>query len=217
MSDFRIKTCVLGPVSTNCYLMYHEQSKKAVIVDPADHGSRIVSKCRELGLQPEAILLTHGHFDHIMAADAVRKEFGCKLYASKAEEMMLLHPGKNMSVGMGGQQISLRADVQIQEGDVLELAGFSWKVLATPGHTPGSVCYYCREEDVLISGDTLFAESLGRTDFPGGSTADIIRSISEKLLTLPDDTMVYPGHGDPTTVAHEKKYNPVAVYVRKNR
>ncbi len=217
MSNFRIKTCVLGPVSTNCYLIYHEQTKKALIVDPADYASRIISKCRELSLQPEAVLLTHGHFDHIMAAEEVRKEFSCKLYASRDEEQLLLDPGRNMSVQMGNRQLSIRADQWLVDGDVLELGGFTWKVIATPGHTPGSVCYYCEQEDVLISGDTLFAESLGRTDFPGGSTAAIIRSISEKLLTLPEDTMVYPGHGDPTTISHEKKYNPVAVYLRKNR
>ena len=130
---------------------------------------------------------------------------------------MLLHPDKNMSVNMGNHQASLRADVWLQDGDELELAGFHWNVIATPGHTPGSVCYYCAEEEVLISGDTLFAESLGRTDFPGGSTADIIRSISEKLLTLPDDTNVFPGHESQTTIGHEKKYNPVALYLKRNR
>lgn len=217
MSDFRIKTCVLGPVSTNCYVIYHEQTKEALIVDPADHASRILDKCRELNVKPTAILLTHGHFDHIMAVKEVKEAFSCKLYAGREEEQMLLDPGKNMTAQMGGRQVSIRPDELVGDGDVLNLAGFSWKVLETPGHTPGCVCYYCAEEDVLISGDTLFAESLGRTDFPGGSISAIIRSISEKLFALPDDTMVYPGHGEPTTIGHEKKYNPVAMYVRRNR
>lgn len=217
MSDFRIKTYVLGPVSTNCYVIYNDQTKEAVIVDPADHASRILDKCRELNVKPTAILLTHGHFDHIMAAKEVRAAFGCKLYAGRKEERMLLDPGVNMTINMGVEQISIRPDVLVDEGDELQLAGYTWKVLETPGHTPGCVCYYCAEEDVLISGDTLFAESLGRTDFPGGSTSAIIKSISEKLFALPDDTMVYPGHGEPTTIGHEKKYNPVAMYVRRNR
>ena len=217
MSDFRIKTCVLGPVSTNCYVICNEKTKEAVIVDPADHASRILDKCCELNVKPEAILLTHGHFDHIMAAKEVKEAFGCKIFAGRAEEKMLLDPGMNMSVNMGIRQISIHPDVLVDEGDELLLAGYTWKVLETPGHTPGCVCYYCAEEEVLISGDTLFAESLGRTDFPGGSTSAIIKSISEKLFALPDDTMVYPGHGEPTTIGHEKKYNPVAMYVRRNR
>lgn len=216
MSDFRIKTFVLGSVSTNCYVIYHEQTKAALIVDPADHAARILDKCRELEVKPEGILLTHGHFDHILAAEEVKKAYDCKIYAGRQEEEMLLDPAKNMTVRMA-RQVSIRPDVLLSDGDELKLAGFTWKVLETPGHTPGCVCYYCAEEEVLISGDTLFAESLGRTDFPGGSTQAIIRSISEKLFALPDETMVYPGHGEPTSIGHEKIYNPVAVYVRKNR
>lgn len=216
MSDFRIKTLVLGSVSTNCYIIYDEQTKKALIVDPADHAGRILDKCRELGVKPEGVLLTHGHFDHILAAKEVKKAYDCKLYAGRQEEEMLLDPAKNMTVQMG-RQVSIRPDVLVNDGDELQLAGFTWKVLETPGHTPGCICFYCAEEEVLISGDTLFAESLGRTDFPGGSTQAIIQSISEKLFALPDETMVYPGHGEPTSIGHEKIYNPVAVYLRKNR
>lgn len=216
MSDFRIKTFVLGSVSTNCYVIYHEQTKEALIVDPADHAARIVQKCEELGVKPAAVLLTHGHFDHILAAEEVRKAYSCKIYAGKKEEEMLLNPAKNMTVRMP-HQVSIRPDVLVEDGDELKLAGYTWKVLETPGHTPGCVCYYCADEEVLISGDTLFAESLGRTDFPGGSTSAIIRSISEKLFALPDETMVYPGHGGPTSIGHEKIYNPVAAYLRKNR
>lgn len=215
MNNFRIKTYVLGMVSTNCYLIYNNETKEAVVADPADRADYIRSKCLELDVTPVAILLTHGHFDHIMAAEELRRAYGCKLYAGREEEKLLLDPRLNASVSMGGKQTSLRIDVQLQDGDVLDLIGFSWKVIATPGHTSGSVCYYIRSEDVLISGDTLFAESLGRTDLPTGSSSAIIRSISEKLLVLPEDTMVYPGHGDSTTIAHEKRCNPVAVYCRR--
>lgn len=215
MSNFRIKTCVLGPVSTNCYLIYDELDKRAVVVDPADNGSFILEKCKKFGITPEAVLLTHGHFDHIMAADEVRSAFGCKIYAAQEEEKLLLDPELNASVSMGGRQVSLRPDVLVQDGDVLELIGMEWKVIGTPGHTAGSICYYLSEEEVLISGDTLFAGSFGRTDLPTGSMSDIVRSIAEKLLLLPETTMVYPGHGDPTTISYEKSYNPVAVFRRR--
>ena len=116
---------------------------------------------------------------------------------------------------MGTEQTVIEADELVKDGDVLSLAGFSWKVLETPGHTAGSVCYYVESEDVVFSEDTLFADSLGRTDLPTGDVKAIVRSITEKLLTLPEDTMVYPGHGEVTAIGHEKQYNPVAVYPKR--
>ncbi len=215
MSEFRIKTLVLGGVSTNCYIIYNETTKKAVIVDPADNGAYILRKCQELQVKPEVILLTHGHFDHILATKDVQEAYSCKIYAGIKEDRMLQDPSLNLSGTMGTEQMGINADYLVRNGEVLHLIGFDWKVLETPGHTSGSVCFYIQSEDVLISGDTLFAESLGRTDLPTGSTREIIASILEKLLVLPDDTMVYPGHGDPTTIGHEKQYNPVAVYARR--
>ena len=215
MSDFRIKTCVLGAVSTNCYLIYNEGTREAVIVDPADNGAYILNKCRELGITPAAVLLTHGHFDHILAVEDIRRAFHCKVYVGRDEEKLLQDPQQNLSGSMGSEQMSLNADELVRDGEALSLIGFDWKVIETPGHTAGSVCYYVESEDVLVSGDTLFADSLGRTDLPTGSAAAIVRSIQEKLLVLPEDTMVYPGHGDPTTIRHEKLYNPVAVYRRR--
>lgn len=217
MSDFRIKTCVLGQVSTNCYLIYNEATRKAVIVDPADNAAYILNKCRELGITPEAILLTHGHFDHILATDDIRRAFRCKVYAGREEEAMLEDPSLNLSGSFGGDQMGFEADYLARDGEVLDLIGYRWKVIFTPGHTAGSVCYWVEKEAVLISGDTLFADSLGRTDLPTASSSAIVTSILEKLFVLPEDTMVYPGHGDPTTIGHEKQYNPVAVYHRRNR
>ncbi len=215
MSNFRIKTYVLGGISTNCYLVFREGEKAAVILDPADNADYLKSKCRELGVEPVAVLLTHAHFDHIMAADDIRKAYGCKIYVHMDDERMLNDPSLNLSGTMGTEQVSISADYLLRDGEVLHFLNLEWKVMATPGHTAGSVCYYLPEEEVLFSGDTLFAESLGRTDLPTGSMSAIVRSIAERLLMLPDDTMVYPGHGDATTVAHEKQYNPVAAYIRK--
>lgn len=217
MSDFRIRTFVLGGVSTNCYLVYNHSTKKAVIIDPADNGAYILQKCRELEVTPEAILLTHGHFDHILAAEDICRAFHCKVYAGRNEDRMLQDPSLNLTGTLGTEQMTVNADYLVRDGELLHLIGFEWKVLETPGHTEGSVCYYVEKEGVLISGDTLFAESLGRTDLPTGSVQKIIASITEKLLVLPEDTMVYPGHGEQTTIAHERQYNPVAVYVRRRR
>lgn len=215
MSEFRIKTLVLGGVSTNCYIIYHNTTKKAVIVDPADNGAYILHKCRELGVTPEAILLTHGHFDHILATKDVQRAFRCKVYAGREEDRLLQDPSLNLSGTLGTDQMSISADYLVRDGEVLHLIGFDWKVIETPGHTEGSVCYYIEAEEVLISGDTLFAQSLGRTDLPTGSSRKILDSIRDRLLVLPEDTMVYPGHGDQTTIRFERKYNPVAVYYNR--
>lgn len=215
MSDFRIKTYVLGMVSTNCYVIYNEQKKEGIIVDPADNGMYILNKCRELGVTPVAVLLTHGHIDHIMAVDDIRRAFHVTVYMGMNEENLLKDPDMNLSGIMGTEQVSLEADYLLRDNEELEIAGYRIKTIATPGHTAGSVCYLFEDEDVLVSGDTLFADSLGRTDLPTGSSGEIVRSITGRLFPLKDDIMVYPGHGEPTTMGHEKKYNPVAVYSRR--
>lgn len=212
MSDFRIRTFVLGDVSTNCYLVFNEKTREAVVADPADNAPYILNKCRELQVTPVAILLTHGHFDHILAVKDICRAFPCKVYAGREEDRLLQDPFLNLTGTLGTDQTTIEADVLTKDGDTFSLIGFSWKVLETPGHTCGSVCYYIESEQVLISGDTLFADSLGRTDLPTGSMREIVSSIREKLFVLPGDTMVYPGHGEPTTIAHEKRYNPVAAY-----
>lgn len=215
MSEFRIQAMILGEVSTNCYLIYHQSTREAVVVDPADNAAYILNKCRELAVKPAAILLTHGHFDHILAVKDICRAFLCKVYAGREEDRLLQDSSLNLSGSMGSEQMSVEADVLVKDGDMLSLIGFEWKVLETPGHTAGSVCYYVESEQVLFSGDTLFANSLGRTDLPTGDMGAILRSIKEKLLLLPEDTMVYPGHGEATTIGHEQKYNPVAVYRRR--
>ena len=136
------------------------------------------------------------------------------MIASETERELLADPSLNLSLALGMPRTSLKADREVRDGEVVEAAGFHFQVIATPGHTKGSVCYLEKEEKVLFSGDTLFEQSLGRTDFPTGSAKEIVESITGKLFALPDDTMVYPGHGDPTVIGREKQYNPVARYRR---
>ena len=215
MSNFRIRTCTVGMVGTNCYLVYREDLKRAVIVDPGDNGAHILNTCRECGIIPEAVVLTHGHFDHIMAVPDVIRAFRVKLYAYEAEENMLADTKLNMTGGFRGPQTSLHADVLLHDGQELELLGTRWKVLFTPGHTAGSCCFYLPDEGIIFAGDTLFRGSYGRTDLATGNTIRIVSSIVDVLFALPDDTMVYTGHGDPTTIGFEKQGNPVLT-VRDN-
>ena len=212
MSKIRIKSLLVGMVQTNCYIIYNDETKAAVIVDPGDGAKQISSRCREYGVKPEAILLTHGHFDHMMAAEQLRDEWGLKIYSSKKEVEVLQDGNKNLMLKWYQKAYSLTPDVTLMDGEEFERIGFKWKMLLTPGHTCGSCCYYIAEEDVLFSGDTLFQMSYGRIDFPTGSGRDMVNSVQKLLTTLPEDTMVYPGHMDATTIGHEKKYNPLARY-----
>lgn len=212
MSNIRIETWVLGAVSTNCYLVYNEDSKEAVVVDPAGNYPFISNKCRELGVTPSAVLLTHGHFDHMLAAPEIRRAFQLKIYASETEDAMLADPGLNLSECFQGMPLGFHADEFVTDGQELTFLGVTWKVLETPGHTAGSVCYYIPEERLLLAGDTLFRESYGRTDFPTGSSSQMVHSILDRLFVLPDDTTVYPGHGELTSIGYEKQCNPMAFY-----
>lgn len=203
----RIEQYCVGQVGTNCYFIINEETKEMLIVDPGDSAQMLVQKIRLGVLIPKAILLTHGHFDHVMAAQELAKTFDLKIYAHEEEKDTLNHPGKNVSA-MIGRQDSYHADIFVKDGELLQLAGMEIKVLHTPGHTPGGCCYYLEKEQVLFSGDTLFCQSVGRTDFPGGSMSQIVRSIKSKLLALPDNVKVYPGHMDLTTIGMERRQNP---------
>lgn len=204
----KIECMVLGAVATNCYFVINEETKETIVIDPADRADVILKKAAEEGLTLKAVFLTHGHGDHIMAVPELREKTGIPVYACRAEEELLADPGRNLSTGLFGKPLSLKADVLTEDGQELTAAGMKFRVLSTPGHTPGGCCYYSEEEGVLFSGDTLFCGSVGRTDFPGGSMGTLVRSISEKLMPLPDETKVYPGHQEETAIGDERRWNP---------
>lgn len=207
----RVEFLVVGPVSTNCYLGINEESKEALIVDPGDRADQIQAMIEREGVKPVAILLTHGHFDHMMAAAELRRIYEIPVYAGEKEQEVLESAALNLSTGFIRKAYTMKADHYLSDGEELILAGSRIKVLETPGHTPGGCCYYLAEEGILFSGDTLFCQSVGRTDFPGGSFDEIKKSIKEKLFLLPAETICYCGHGEGTRIGREMERNP---YVR---
>ena len=204
--DFR----VVGPIQTNCYFLYREDTKECLIIDPGYEADKIEAYVQKKQLHVAGILLTHGHFDHLTAADEVRKKFQTKIYASGTEKELMADPRMNVSVMMG-DSVSLKADVWLEDGQELEMLGETMRCILTPGHTGGGMCFYFPKACMLFSGDTLFQESVGRTDFPTGSSRELIRSVREKLLVLPEAVRVYPGHGLMTTIRDEQMFNPYAV------
>lgn len=207
MADLKIGRMMIGSVQTNCYFVYREGSNKVLFVDPADYGEQIYQRMKDNGFEIAAILLTHGHFDHIWGCSALRRMSHAPVYAYEGEEALLLSADLNVSAA-AGRACTVKANTLLKDGETVTIEDITFKVIATPGHTQGSCCYYFEEAKMLISGDTLFEESVGRTDLPTGSMGTLTRSIQEKLFVLPDETVVYPGHGDSTTIGHEKKYNP---------
>lgn len=207
MGEIKIGRMVIGACQTNCYFLYREGSKDCIFVDPADQGANIYKALTKNGFRVAGILLTHGHFDHIWGTKEMRELSGAKLYALTEERELLTDAHKNVSSQVG-RPYTVEADVYLKDGDELIIADMAFQVIATPGHTGGGCCYYFKEAGFLVSGDTLFQESVGRTDFPTGSMSQLVRSIKEKLFVLPEETKVYPGHGDNTTIGHEKRYNP---------
>lgn len=207
MAELKIGRMTLGVCQTNCYFVYREGKKEVLLFDPADQGGQIFQSLREHGFQVKAILLTHGHFDHIWGSKELRELSGTRIYAYIGEKEVLEDAELNVSA-QAGRPYSVEADVYVQDGEVLDFGDMKCKLIATPGHTKGSCCYYFEEDGILIAGDTLFRESVGRTDFPTGSMSRIVRSVKEKLICLPDSVKVYPGHGETTSIGFEKENNP---------
>ena len=216
----RIENIVLGMCATNCYAVFDGgaktpggyvddgQLKEAVIIDPAADAACIEAMIARYKLKPVAVLLTHGHFDHLSAADAVRKRYGIKVYAGNEERPVMNSSSYNLSLPFTGEGMTFEADEYFKPGEELAFAGFRIETIPVPGHTIGGVCYYFEEQKVLFSGDTLFAGSVGRSDFPTGNAGQLIRTIKSGLMSLPDDVKVYPGHGESTTIGCERVNNP---------
>lgn len=216
-----IKKYRIGYLYTNVYFIFDSESREAVIIDPAAMPEKIIKIVDELDIKPIKIFLTHGHMDHMLAAEEISKHYNIDIYAGENELELLKDPVGNLSRRFRCEMTLLNVKT-FKDSETFKLFGRIWHVLSTPGHTGGSLSYYIEEtskenaDGILISGDTLFKESYGRTDFPSGSEEDIIKSIVLKLLVLPESTKVYPGHEDTTTIEHERKYNP-AVHLYRMR
>lgn len=202
MEDVKVECMVLGVIPTNCYFVHKTDSGDGIFFDPADQGEYIYSKLTQRGFCVRQILLTHAHFDHILGANDLRRLCKAPVYAYEAEKALCEDEENNLTRDCG-RPCTVIPDKYLKDGDVVEAAGLSCRVIATPGHTIGSCCYYFEAEKILIDGDTIFRDSYGRTDLPTGSQEDMENSL-RKLYELPEDVVVYTGHGDMTTIGHEK-------------
>lgn len=207
MGNLKIGRIVMGMCQTNCYFVYEEDKTEVLLFDPADKGGYIYSSLKDKGFTVAAILLTHGHFDHIWGVRELQELSGAKVYAYEGEKEVCENASVNVSKS-AGRACEITADEYVKDGGTISAAGMTCQLIATPGHTKGSCCYYFEEDGILISGDTLFQESVGRTDLPTGSMSALVRSVKEKLMVLPEDVKVYPGHGESTTIGYEKENNP---------
>jgi hydroxyacylglutathione hydrolase len=201
-----LETVVVGPLMVNSYIVGCEETRKGVVIDPGGDAEKILAAVARYDLTIVQIINTHGHFDHVGANQALMDAFGVGLSIHELDAPMLARADITaLKYGLKAENSPPPTDF-LQDGDKISFGNCSLKVLHTPGHTLGGCSLY--GEGVVITGDTLFAESVGRTDFPGGSSATLLKSIREKLLTLPDVTVVYPGHGPASTIGHERLHNP---------
>ena len=198
-----IKTLPLGSYQTNCYILWADEASTCAVIDPGYEAARILRETQALGLTIEAVLLTHGHFDHVGAVEELVKATGCALWMHQGDYSQLPNPTNAYFYPLANCSFT---EVQFcEEGEFIRAGGLSFTVMATPGHTYGSVCYKC--EDALFCGDTLFAGSCGRIDLPGGDRSAMLLSL-ERLVDLQEDLRIFPGHGPASTLANEQESNP---------
>ena len=195
----KTKKLVVGPFEVNCYVIIMD--KKLYVVDPGGDADKIISLVKKENMPLDAILLTHGHIDHISAVKEVSEAFdNAPVYLHKEGHKLYLSPGNSM--------MPFFPPIIDPVAPITDIKSKDFEIIHTPGHSPGSVCFYFKNDKMLISGDTLFCESIGRTDLPGGNFNKIINSINKKIFVLPENTKVYPGHGASSSIQNEKKHNP---------
>ena len=206
----KVDRLVLGEFDNNCYIVRSsDEASDCLIIDTGLDVQPLLEFLEHGKLTPEAIILTHGHIDHIAGVETLREKFPSILvYIHKLDAGMLIDAEVNLSILAGTPFAADKADHLIDEGDAIDKAGIRLRVIHTPGHTPGGICLYSEKDGIIFVGDTLFAGSIGRTDFPNGNMQQLIKGIKHKLFTLPEDTIAYPGHGPETTIGREKADNP---------
>ena len=202
------ETVVVGPLAVNCFILGDASAGDGVIVDPGDDAEKILSAVKRLGVQVRYVINTHGHFDHVGGNRQVLEATGAQLLIHKDDSPYLSRAADVATMYGVATENSPPADRFLADGMVIGFGSHEMHVLHTPGHTPGGCCLYLAAEGKVITGDTLFAEGVGRTDFPGSSHEALMHGIRTKLMALPDSTLAYPGHGPSTTIGHEKRYNP---------
>jgi hydroxyacylglutathione hydrolase len=197
---------VLGPLETNTYVLLDKETRKAAVIDPAGEDAGLFRFLETNASGVEKILLTHGHFDHIGGVPGLKKKWNADVCIHPRDVDMLMRPEENLSIFLGVHFLASEADLLLEEGMEMSIGTLKIRVLHTPGHTPGSVCF--EGEGFTLVGDTLFRHSVGRTDFPGSSMDQLLHSIRHKLLPLGDSIRAFPGHGEETTLGHEREHNP---------
>lgn len=203
----RVKTFIVSMLETNGYIVFDEKTLDGIVIDPGDSAEFFIEFIQKENVNIKYIALTHSHFDHIGGVEEIKAETGAEIVFCEGEEVIAENPTNNLSA-LYDTPYNIKADKLLKDGEVITFGNLSAKVIKTPGHTPGGCCYYFENEGVLFSGDTLFYGSVGRTDFPSGSFSDLIDGIKNKLMCLPDDTIVYCGHGPKTQIGFEKQNNP---------
>ena len=200
----RIKIDIPAVGGTNCYIVQDEETKETMVIDPGGDVDKIVEMVNTIHAKVKYILLTHCHGDHIAGVNELKQRVGGKILIHRLDEEGLRNPNVNLAEYVGLGRVIVQADARLDDGDLIHVGNLEFKILHTPGHTKGGISIYSEEEKLLFSGDTLFRGSWGRTDLPTSSFEDIIKSITEKLMVLPEDTIVYPGHGKSTMIKEEE-------------
>ena len=203
----KVTKLTVGALATNCYIIANENLRHCAVIDPGDDFEKIMMHINSNKLKVTEIVLTHCHIDHVGALDELKLNTNAKIIASSIDKDSLNSDNYTLASMLGKNAPVSKIDVLVNDGDIISVAGYTAKIISTPGHTPGSICIYFNEHNSLFSGDTLFYESIGRTDFPGGSFKSICNSIKNKLYLLDKNTVVYPGHNSTTTIQHEIESN----------